>query len=110
MRELLTIFSVFFKIGLLTFGGGYTILPILQSDIVQRLRWLPNEEIIDYYAISQSLPGIIAVNIAMFIGHARGKIPGLLAAALGVIAPSIIVILAIAAFLENILHIEVVGH
>jgi chromate transporter len=110
MREMLTIFPTFFKIGLLTFGGGLTMLPILQKDIAQRLRWSTNEEIIDYYAISQGMPGIVAVNIAMFIGYARGKTPGLLAAALGVIAPSVIVILMIAAFLENILHSGVVGH
>ncbi|MDR3255576.1 MAG: chromate transporter [Synergistaceae bacterium] len=110
MNELTTIFFTFFKIGLFTFGGGYAILPILQKDVEQKLHWSTGGEILDYYAISQSLPGIIAVNISMFIGHARRKFPGLVAAALGIVAPSIIVILIIALFIENILHYEAVAH
>jgi chromate transporter len=104
MKETWLIFSTFFKIGLLAFGGGYTILPLLQKDIVQTLNWSTYEDIMDYYAISQSLPGLISVNIAMIIGYERRKIPGLFLAAAGVIMPSIIVILTIAVFMDNILH------
>ena len=110
MKELWKIFSVFFKIGALTFGGGYTVLPLLQKDVARSLNWATDEEIIDCYAISQSLPGLIAVNTAMLIGYKKGKLPGLSAAMLGVACPSIIVILTIAVFISNFLHLKAVGH
>ncbi|MDR2137662.1 MAG: chromate transporter [Synergistaceae bacterium] len=110
VKDLWEIFSVFFKIGILTFGGGYTMLPLLQRAIAQRRSWVTNEEIIDYYAISQSLPGIIAVNTAMLIGYKKEKIPGLLAAALGVASPSLLIILIIAMFITNFLDLEIVTH
>jgi chromate transporter len=109
-KELGEIFLVFFKIGALTFGGGYTMLPLLQKDIVQKREWANSEEIIDYYAISQSLPGIIAVNTSMLVGYKKGKIPGLAASALGITCPSIIIILIIAMFITNFLQLEIVGH
>jgi chromate transporter len=110
LYELIRIFSTFFKAGILTFGGGYAMLPLLQRDIVRRLGWATDEEIIDYYAISQSLPGIIAINIAMLVGYGRRKTPGLAAAALGMASPSLIIILIIAVFIKNFQHIESVGH
>ncbi|MDR1377986.1 MAG: chromate transporter [Synergistaceae bacterium] len=110
VRELWEIFWVFFKIGILTFGGGYTMLPLLQRDIAQRRQWVTNEEIIDYYAISQSLPGIIAANTSMLIGYKKGKIPGLTAAALGIACPSLLIILIIAMFIANFLDLEIVAH
>jgi chromate transporter len=110
MSEMLEIFMVFFKIGALTFGGGYTMLPLLQSDIVRRRRWATEDEVLDFYAISQSLPGIVAANTAMFIGYRRGGTPGLIAAVCGVAFPSLIIILAIAAFIKNFLEIESVRH
>jgi chromate transporter len=110
MSKLFEIFMVFFKIGALTFGGGYTMLPLLQRDIVRSRRWATDEEILDFYAISQSLPGIVAANTAMFIGYRRGKTPGLIAAVCGVAFPSLIIILVIAAFIKNFLEIEAVRH
>jgi chromate transporter len=110
MSKLFKIFTVFFKIGALTFGGGYTMLPLLQRDIVQKLGWAKEEEILDFYAISQSLPGIIAVNTSMFIGYGRKKFSGLLAAAFGISCPSLLIILIIAMFIENFLHLEAVRH
>jgi chromate transporter len=110
LKECLDIFAVFFKIGALTFGGGYTMLPLLQADIAKRRKWAEEEDIIDFYAISQSLPGIVAVNTSMLIGYKKGKIPGLLSACLGMICPSIIIILVIALFIENFLEIETVGY
>jgi chromate transporter len=110
MKGLLEVFLTFFKIGVLTFGGGYTMLPLLQKDVVQKLNWATNEEIIDYYAVSQSLPGLIAVNTAMLIGHKRGKTSGLVAATLGIAAPSIIIILVIASFIQNFSELESVKH
>ena len=85
-------------------------LPLLQKDVAQKLHWATDEDIIDYYAISQSLPGLIAVNTAMLIGYKKGKIPGLFAAMLGVACPSIIIILVIAIFISNFLDLEVVAH
>ncbi|MDR3353580.1 MAG: chromate transporter [Synergistaceae bacterium] len=110
MYELIQIFSTFFKIGILTFGGGYAMLPLLQKDIVRRLGWATDEEIIDYYAISQSLPGIIAINISMLVGYGRRKTSGLIAAALGMASPSLIIILIIAVFIKNFQHLELVEH
>jgi chromate transporter len=109
-KECLNIFAVFFKIGALTFGGGYTMLPLLQADIARKRKWATEEDIIDFYAISQSLPGIVAVNTAMLIGHKKGKIPGLVSACIGMICPSIIIILVIALFIENFLAIKAVEY
>lgn len=72
--SLVNIFLTFLKIGIILLGGGYVILPILQSEIVEKKNWLTSEELIDYYAISQSLPGLIAINISIFVGYkVRGK-------------------------------------
>lgn len=101
MRELIEIYIAFFKMGSVTFGGGYAMLPILQREVVEKKQWLPEEKIMDYYAIAQSLPGIIAVNVSVFIGYTRRKVSGGIAAALGVVSPCILVISLIAAFLSN---------
>ena len=109
-KECLDIFVVFFRIGALTFGGGYTMLPLLQTDIAKKRKWASEEDIIDFYAISQSLPGIVAVNTSMLIGYKKRKIPGLVSACLGVIWPSIMIILVIALFIKNFLAMKIVGH
>ena len=110
MRELFEIFRVFFKIGALTFGGGYAMFPLIKAEIVRDRQWATDEEVIDYYAISQSLPGIVAVNTSMFIGWNRRRAPGLFAACLGMVTPSIIVILILALFIKNFLGHEAVIH
>ena len=110
MREIFEIFRVFFKIGALTFGGGYTMLPLLKSEIVRDRHWVTEEDMIDYFAISQTLPGIVAVNTSMLIGWNRRRAPGLFAACLGMVTPSIIIILIIALFIENFLEHEAVMH
>ena len=110
MGEIFEIFRVFFKIGALTFGGGYTMLPLLKAEIVRERQWATEEEVIDYYSISQSLPGIVAVNTSMLIGWNRRGVPGLFAACLGMVAPSIIIILTIALFIKNFLGHEIVIH
>ena len=84
MSELFQMYILFFRMGAVTFGGGYAMLPILRREIIQSRQWMDEETIMDYYALSQGLPGIIAVNVAVFIGYYRKKIPGALAAALGV--------------------------
>ena len=78
--ELLSIFWTFVKVGALTFGGGYAMLPILQREIVEKKNWLPLEEIMDYYAMGQCLPGIIMLNTSVFIGRKRKGVAGGIAA------------------------------
>lgn len=101
MKELFELFAVFFKMGSFTFGGGYAMLPIIQKEIVEKRKWATDEEILDYYAIGQSTPGIIAVNTATFIGYNRRGLIGGIAATLGIVAPSIVIISIIAAFFKN---------
>lgn len=101
MKEIWDIFLTFARIGGLTFGGGYAMLPMLQKEVVENKGWAQNEEIMDYYAIGQCLPGIIAVNTAVFIGQKRRGISGGIAAALGVVFPSLVIITIIAAFISG---------
>ena len=108
MKELLQLFAVFAKIGAFTFGGGYAMLPILQREIVEKRQWATEEELMDYYAIGQCTPGIIAVNTATFIGGKKKGIPGAIAASLGVVFPSLVIITVIAACIQNFRHIEAV--
>lgn len=108
MKEYLDLFLIFARIGAVTFGGGYAMLPILQKEIVQTRGWASDEEIMDYYAISQCTPGIIAVNTAIFIGYKCKKEMGALCAALGMVFPSIVIILVIAMFLSNIMSYSLV--
>ena len=101
MKELLNIYLKFFKIGAVTFGGGYAMLPILRREICGQEGWLGEEDVMDFYAIGQSMPGIIAVNVGGFIGYTRRKEAGAVAAALGVVSPCLIIITIIAACLAN---------
>ena len=101
LRDLLELFLTFFKIGSVTFGGGMAMLPILDRELSDKRKWTTSEELLDYYAISQSTPGVIAVNVATFIGFKRRKIAGGIAATLGVVTPSVIIISIIAAFISN---------
>lgn len=110
MKRYGEIFISFFKIGAVTFGGGYAMLPIIQKEIIEGRGWITNEEVVDYYAVSQCLPGVIAVNTSLFVGNkVRGK-PGGIAAALGVVTPSVIIITIIAAFIQNFLDYPAVQH
>ena len=101
MKDLIELFFIFAKIGGFTFGGGYAMLPILQKEIVEKRGWATDEELTDYYAIGQCTPGIIAVNTATFIGYKFKGILGGILATLGVVAPSIVIISIIAAFIQN---------
>ena len=92
MRELLDLFFTFARIGGLTFGGGYAMLPMLQKEVVERRGWATNEELMDYYAIGQCTPGIIAVNTATFIGNKTRGVVGGVVATLGVVFPSLVII------------------
>ncbi len=107
---LLDLFLTFAKVGVMTFGGGYAMLPILQREVVEKKKWATEDQLADYYAVGQCTPGVIAVNTATFVGSSQGGIPGGIIATLGVVFPSIVIILAIAAFLSNFMHLEAVAH
>ena len=104
------LFLTFAKIGVMTFGGGMAMLPILEREIVQNKKWATEEELVDYFAIGQCTPGIIAVNTATFIGEKKKGILGGIAATAGMITPSLIIITIIAAFIQQFAHLAVVQH
>ena len=101
MNIYLDLFLTFAKMGVMTFGGGYAMLPILQKEVVQKKKWASDEEIMDYFAIGQCTPGIIAVNTATFIGYKVKGVVGAIVSTLGVVCPSVIIITLIAACLTN---------
>ena len=98
----------FFRVGILTFGGGYAMLPILRREVIETHSWCSDEELMDYYAIGQCTPGIIAVNTATFIGYRQAGILGGIAATFSLTLPSFIIILIIAAVLQNFADLAVV--
>ena len=106
MKLCLKLFLVFAKIGVMTFGGGYAMLPILQREIVEKRKWATDEELMDYFAIGQCTPGIIAVNTATFIGQKLKGVFGGIFATLGVIFPSLVIISLLAGVIEAFSHIE----
>ena len=110
MRKFIKIFLIFARIGAFTFGGGYSMLPMFQRDLVEKNGWLTESEMTDYFSVGQCLPGIIAVNTSVFVGHKQAGRTGGIAAALGVITPSIIIILVIAAFISRFSDIPAVQH
>lgn len=93
------LFWVFLKVGSFTFGGGYAMLPLIQKEVVDQQKWISEAEILDVFAISQSVPGVIAINSALFIGNKVAGVPGAVAAALGMILPAFVSILLILVFL-----------
>lgn len=110
MKHLLELFLTFAKVGVMTFGGGYAMLPILQREVVENKGWASDEELMDYFAIGQCTPGVIAVNTATFIGKKQKGILGGIAATLGVVFPSLIIIVLLAGVIEAFSHITWVQH
>lgn len=110
MKILLDLYITFFKIGAFTFGGGYAMLPLLQRELVDKRKWITEEEMLDYYAIGQTTPGIIAVNTSTFCGRKRKGNLGGIFASLGFITPSIIIITLIANFLKEFSHLLFIQH
>ena len=110
MKELLELFLTFAKVGVMTFGGGYAMLPILQREIVENKGWATDEELTDYFAIGQCTPGVIAVNTATFIGQKYKGIVGGIVATLGVIFPSIVIITVLAGVIDAFSHLLWVQH
>ena len=106
--NLLSLFLSFAKVGVMTFGGGYAMIPILEREIVDRHGWASSEELMDYYAVGQCTPGVIAVNTATFIGYkVAGNLGGIIAT-LGVVFPSVVIISVIAGILQNFADIPAV--
>ncbi len=110
MGTLLNLFLVFAKIGVMTFGGGYAMLPILTRELVKKRGWATDEELTDYFAIGQCTPGVIAVNTATFVGSKQKGILGGIFATLGVVFPSLVIISLIAAFIAGFADNEIVAH
>ena len=108
--SLWTLFRVFAEMGAVCFGGGYAMLGLVQRVVVEQHGWATEEELMDYYAIGQCTPGVIAVNVSTFIGHKLRGLPGAIAASLGFISPSIFFITLIAAFLETFASNVYVAH
>ena len=105
---LFDLFVSFAKVGVMTFGGGYAMIPILEREIVDKKGWATSEELMDYYAVGQCTPGVIAVNTATFIGQKTAGIPGGIVATLGIVFPSLVIISVIAGILTNFADIPAV--
>ena len=105
MKEMLELFLTFAKMGVMTFGGGMAMLPILQREVVDNKHWATEEELVDYYAIGQCTPGIIAVNTATFIGQKKGGVFGGIMATLGLVFPSLVIISLLAGLITNFSHL-----
>ena len=108
LKQLFGLFGAFAVVGVTTFGGGYAMLPALQREVVEKRRWATEEEVMDWYAIGQCTPGVIAVNTATFVGQKQAGIWGGIFATLGVVFPSLVIIMIIAAFIQNFAHLPAV--
>lgn len=110
LHPYLELFLTFARVGACTFGGGYAMLPLLQREVVDARHWATEDELMDYYAIGQCTPGVIAVNVSTFIGYKRRGITGAIAATAGMVTPSLLIITMIAAFIQHFAHLPVVQH
>ncbi len=110
MREYFDLLWTFVKIGAFTFGGGYAMLPLIQRELVDKKGWATMEEVMDYFAIGQCTPGIIAVNVATFIGYRKRGVIGGILTTLGLVFPSFVIISIIAVFLQNFADLAPVQH
>lgn len=110
MSILWELFFCFFKIGLFTFGGGYAMIPLLKAELVERKKWISDDEIMDYYSIGQCTPGIIAINVSTFIGYKLKGFIGAIFAMAGMLTPSLIIIISIANVLEEYMENQYIVH
>lgn len=106
----MNLFWAFCRIGGLTFGGGYAMLPMLQKEVVENHKWATEEELLDYYAVGQATPGIIAVNTATFVGYKQCGVIGAVFATCGVVFPSLVIIMTIAGLIDNFSSLDIVQH
>lgn len=105
MKKILELFLTFAKIGLFTFGGGYAMIPLIEHTCVEKKKWITHDEMMDITVIAESTPGPIAINCATFVGYRQKKTLGAIAATIGVIFPSFVIIFIIALVLDNFLQI-----
>ncbi|MDR3302661.1 MAG: chromate transporter [Spirochaetaceae bacterium] len=110
IKQLLEIFLIFAKMGCITFGGGYVLLPIIERELVKKRGWTTSEEVLQYYTIAQVTPGIIAINISTFIGYKRRGIPGGIVATLGFALPSVTMVALVSLLLQNFASLEIMRH
>ena len=110
LKNSLTLFLTFFKIGAFTFGGGYAMIPIIEKEIVEKHKWISGEDVLDIFAISESTPGPIAINTATFIGYKIAGVLGSFCATFGVVLPSFLVISAISLILRQFSDIKTVQY
>ena len=110
LKTLLELFGVFLRVGAMTFGGGYAMLPILQRELVEKRQWVTDADLTDYYAIGQCTPGIIALNVSTFIGRTKAGLAGAICAAVGFELIPLLIILVISLFLEGFSDNEYVQH
>lgn len=107
MKDLLNLFFVFFKISLITFGGGYTCLPIMEKELVTKRKIITSEELLSNYAIAQMMPGLITINVGVLIGYKKDKLPGVVAIMLGTVIPPLVIGVIISALLNKYMHLDV---
>ena len=105
MRFYWETFKTFFKIGAFTLGGGYAMIPIIQSEVVEKRKWIEKDQFLDLIAIAQSCPGVFAINISIFIGYKLRKLRGALCTTLGTALPSFLIILLIAMFFHRFMEV-----
>lgn len=110
LKLLISLFVSFAKIGVMTFGGGLAMLPMLERELVENKKWVKSEEILDYYAVGQCTPGIIAINTATFVGYKQSKLLGAIFSTAGMVFPSLVIVSVIAAVLSNFADIPAVQH
>ncbi len=108
LQKILKLYMIFAKVGALTIGGGYAMLPILERELVEEHEYLKMDQILESYSLSQTLPGVVAANASAMIGFRLYGIPGAIAATLGVITPSVIIVTLIAIAYARIGHLEIV--
>ncbi len=104
------LFSTFLRIGFFTIGGGYVMIPLIEREVVERYRWIERRDFVDLLAVAQSSPGVLAVNISIFIGYKLRGVRGAVAAAVGNVLPSVVIILLIALFFHTFREYEVVNN
>lgn len=102
IKNLFNLYFSFAKIGTFTIGGGLAMMPMMQSELIQKRKWITDEELIDYYAVGQSTPGIVAVNVATFVGYKQMGILGGVFATLGMVTPSLVIIMILASLINSI--------
>ena len=110
MKKYLKLFLIFFKIGAFTFGGGFAMIPLIQEEVVEKNKWMNDEEMSDMIAVAESTPGVLAVNTATYVGYKIGGILGSIVTTLGTVIPSIITITIIAMFYDKFIQIQFIKY